>query len=110
MLIWTLRLIKISDLDKYKYTGYGIGFDSGAEFLFTDRNFEKNVIIFGADMSSYVHVDNKGKDILILGEGPTQGLDDTTLTVEAINFITVFYHLSQFYHLSILRNQEKDLY
>ena len=40
-------------------------------------------------MSSSVHVDNKGKDILILGEGPTQGLDDTTLTAEAkypINF------------------------
>ena len=45
----------------------------------------KNVIIFGADMSSSVHIDNKGKDILILGEGPTQGLlDDTTLTAEAI--------------------------
>ena len=43
-------------------------------------------------MSSYVHVDNKGKDILILGEGPTQGLDDTTLTEEAINFITVFLY------------------
>ena len=27
-------------------------------------------------MSSFVHVDNKGKDILIIGEGPTQGLDD----------------------------------
>ena len=41
-------------------------------------------------MSSSVHVDNKGKDILILGEEPTQGLDDTTLTSEAkypINFI-----------------------
>ena len=34
-------------------------------------------------MSSSVHVDNKGKDILILGEGPTQGLDDITLTAEA---------------------------
>ena len=33
-------------------------------------------------MSSSVHVDNKGKVILILGEGPTQGLDDTT-TAEA---------------------------
>ena len=32
----------------------------------------KNVIIFGADMSSSVHTDNKNKDILILGEGPTQ--------------------------------------
>ena len=44
---------------------------------------------FGADMSSSVHIDNKNKDILILGEGPTQGLDDSTLTTEAkcsINF------------------------
>ena len=39
-------------------------------------------------MSSSVHVANKNKNILILDEGPTQGLD-TTLTVEAkcpINF------------------------
>ena len=33
-------------------------------------------------MSSFVHVDNKEKDILILGEGPTQGLYDTKLTAE----------------------------
>ena len=26
-------------------------------------------------MSSSVHINNKGKDILILGKGPTQGLD-----------------------------------
>ena len=32
----------------------------------------KNVIIFGADVSSSVHVDNKGKDILIVGEGPAK--------------------------------------
>ena len=35
-------------------------------------------------MSSSVHIDNKGEDILILAEGLTQGLDDTTLTAEAI--------------------------
>ena len=49
----------------------------------------KNVIIFGANMSSSVDVNNKGKYILILGEEPTQGLDDTTLTAKAkytINF------------------------
>ena len=34
-------------------------------------------------MSSSVHIDNKGKDNLILGEGPRQGLDDMTLTAEA---------------------------
>ena len=36
-----------------------------------------------------MQIDNKGKYILILGEWPTQGLDDTTLTAEAkypINF------------------------
>ena len=33
-------------------------------------------------MSSSVHIDNKGKDILILGKGPTQGLDNTALTAE----------------------------
>ena len=34
-------------------------------------------------MSSTVHIDNKNRDILILGEGPTQALDDNTLTAEA---------------------------
>ena len=33
-------------------------------------------------MSSSVLVDNKKKYILILGEGPTQGLDGTTLIPE----------------------------
>ena len=49
----------------------------------------KNVIIFGVDMSSSVHIDNKKKDILIHGKRPTQGLDDIKLKAEAqysINF------------------------
>ena len=37
-------------------------------------------------MSSSVHINNKNKDILILGEGPTQGLDETTNTKYCINF------------------------
>ena len=49
----------------------------------------KNVIVFGAKLSLPVDIDNKNKDILTLGEGPTQGLDDSRLTAEAkypINF------------------------
>ena len=75
-------------VDKYKYSSYSMGFDSRSEFSLTVGSIRKNVI-FGADMSSSVHIDNKNKDILILGEEPTQGLDDTTLTAEAkylINF------------------------
>ena len=33
-------------------------------------------------MSSSVHVDNKEKDILILGKDPTQGLGEHSLTAE----------------------------
>ena len=33
-------------------------------------------------MSPSVHIDDKGKDILILGKGPSQGFDDTTLTAK----------------------------
>ena len=45
--------------------------------------WKKMLLCFWTDMSSSVHIDNKNKDILILGEGPTQGLYDTTLTAEA---------------------------
>ena len=48
-----------------------------------------NVSSFGADISSFAHNDDENKNILILGEGPTQRLHDTTLTAKAkylINF------------------------
>ena len=50
----------------------------------TGGRMRRNTIIFGADIGSSVHVDNKNKDILIFGEGAILGLDDTTLTTEAI--------------------------
>ena len=43
----------------------------------------KSAIIFGEDQISSVHNDNKKKDVLILGECPTQKLDDTTITAKA---------------------------
>ena len=65
---------------------YVIGFDRS--FSFTGGGFGQNVLIFGADMSNSIHIDNKGKDILVLGRGPTEGLE-STLTAEkmySINF------------------------
>ena len=59
------------------------------ERKFPTGGFGKNVTIFGADVGSSVHVDNKEKDISILGEGSTQRLDVTTLNTEkkySINF------------------------
>ena len=35
-------------------------------------------------MSSSPHIDNKGKNILILGKAPTQGLGEHSLTAEIL--------------------------
>ena len=74
-----VRLTKNANIDKYKCSGYGIGFDRRGTFSFPNSGFG---VISGVDMSSSAHVDSKKKDILILGEGPTQGLVGTTLTAE----------------------------
>ena len=88
-LFGSVKLTKNVNLDKCKYSGYDIGFDSRWELSLPYGSIKRNAIIFGADLSSSVHADNKGKDILILGEGPTQRLYGTTLTAEekySINF------------------------
>ena len=41
LLIGSVKLTKNADLDKYKYSGYGIGFESRSEFSFTDGSVGK---------------------------------------------------------------------
>ena len=57
--------------------------DRRSSFSFHGSGFGQNVLIFVADMSFSAHFDNKKKYILILGKGPTQGLEHT-LTAEKI--------------------------
>ena len=72
-LFGAVKLTKNYDIGKYKYSGYGIGFDSKGTFLHPSGGFCKNFIIFGADMSSSVNTNNKTRSILVFGEGHTQG-------------------------------------
>ena len=44
-------------------------------FSFPGTGLGRNVIIFGVDMRSSTNIDNRKKDNLILGKGPTQGLE-----------------------------------
>ena len=74
-LFGAVTLTKNSDIDKYGYSGYGIGFDRRGSFSFPSGGIGENVLIFGVDMSFSAHVDNKKKDVLVLGIGPTQGLN-----------------------------------
>ena len=80
-LFGAVKLVNNADVDKYKYSGYAIGFDRRENFSVAN-GFGKNVIIFGVDVNLSVYVDNKKQDILIFGEDPIQGLDDATLTAE----------------------------
>ena len=56
-------LTKNADIDKYRYSGYGIGFDRRSTFSFPGAGFGQNVLISGAGMSSSANIDNKKKDI-----------------------------------------------
>ena len=81
-------MTKNANIDRYGYSGYGIEFDRHGIFSFSGTGLGKNVIIFGIDMSSSTKIDNKKKDILILGKGLMQGLEHT-LSAEkmySINF------------------------
>ena len=87
-LFGVVKLTKNADVNKRKYFGYGIGFDGKGVFSHQIGSFSNNAIIFAVDMSSFVHIETK-KYILILGKGPTQRLEEHSLTVEkmySINF------------------------
>ena len=77
-LFGAVKLVKETDIDKYMYSGFGIWFDMKGAFSVGNRfgnnvmdlvkmdrlvgnGFDKNAIIFGVDMKSSVHVDNKKK-------------------------------------------------
>ena len=58
-----IKLTKNADIDKYGYSGYGIGFDKRSNFSFPGGGFGQNAIVFRVDKSSPTKIDNERKDI-----------------------------------------------
>ena len=83
-----VKLTKNPDIEKYKYSGYCIAFDRRGEFSFGD-GFGQNVKTLGADMGSFVHVNNKTRNILVLGKDFIQGIDTTTIYAEKMYSINL---------------------
>ena len=84
------------DNDNNNYKGYGICFDERSEFGHTiteggntHTTDTRNVLIFGADMSSSVRATNRANHIYLMGTGLTQGINDTTIYAEK-NFYRSF--------------------
>ena len=61
-------------MKKWVYSGYGVICDS-ADLWDFDNDFSRNVVIFGDDNSSSSHTDNRNNNILVLGKGPTCGIN-----------------------------------
>ena len=78
-----------TDNSKNNYKGYGISFDERSQFghTITEGGFKhttngRNVLLFGADMSFSVHAANRANHIYLMGDGLTQGINDTMIYVE----------------------------
>ena len=78
-----------TDYDKNNYKGYGICFDERSRFGHTitengraHTTNGRNALIFGVDMSFSTHATNRANHIYLMGEGLTQGINDTTIYIE----------------------------
>ena len=79
----------IQNNSKNNYKGYSLCFDERSNLSHTitqdgrqRTSNGKNVLIFGADMSSSIHATNRANHIYCFGEGLTQGINDTTIYAE----------------------------
>ena len=68
------NIVKNSDQEKYVYSGYRITFDSAGSWNF-GNDFTGNAVIFEIDNSSSSHSDSRKNNFLVLGEGPTYGIN-----------------------------------
>ena len=73
------KIAKNSDVNKYKNSAYGIGFDSKETFSHATGSFGNNAIIFGAIISSSTHSNNSANNILVLAKDFIQGINGTTI-------------------------------
>ena len=68
------NIVKNSDQEKYVYSGYRTTFDSAGSWNF-GNDFTGNAVIFEIDNSSSSHSDSRKNNFLVLGEGPTYGIN-----------------------------------
>ena len=84
----TAKLVRNPIKSKSSYNSRKIAFDGEGEWI-CGNDYAKNVVIIGVDNSSSSHTDNRKNNFLVLGEGPTFGMDRSNGAAEkwfSINF------------------------
>ena len=90
-----------TDTDKYIYSGYGLGFESTGQFSHPQGGMARNIIIFGVDLSNSVHATKK-KNILILGHGLTQKVNNTQFMQKKYIYLILVQKIKYFTQVYII--------
>ena len=96
-----------TDTDKYIYSGYGLGFDSTGRFSHPQGEMARNIIIFEVVLSNSIHATNKTQNVLILGHGLTQKVNNTTIYAEKM-YSPNFSAKKKIFCLSLHYNDNKS--
>ena len=88
-LFGTVKLVRNAIESKFTYNGRQIAFDGQVSWSF-NYGIARNVIIFCVDNTSSSHTNNRKNNFLVLAEGQTDDINDSTGAAEkriSINFI-----------------------
>ena len=80
---------------KFIYICWRIAFDGGSSWSF-GNDFARNVVIISVDNNSSYHTNNQKNNFLVLAEGPTDGINDSTVVRENKISINVSKEKTQF--------------
>ena len=98
-LIRATSIVKDCDEEKYVHSGYRMIFDSAGSCSFHSET-ARNVIIFGVHNSSSSHAENCKNNVLVLGTGPTFGINGRFGSPEK-NFSIDFSKANTTHYLSL---------
>ena len=73
----TVKLVRNAIKRKFTYNGQGKAFDGERTWNF-GNDFARNIVNFGFDGRSSSHTDNRKNNFLVIGEGPHDGINDST--------------------------------
>ena len=95
-----VKLVRNAIQTKFIYNGRGIAFD-GEGFWSFDNDSARNVVIFGVDNSSSSHTDNKKNNLLVLGEGLINGINDSNGAAGKKLVLTLVKQIQNFVYVCI---------
>ena len=88
------NVVKNSDKENYVHSGYGITFDGVGSWSFVN-DFARNIKTFCVDNSSLFHSENRKNNFIILGEGPTYGINGSFGSSEKKSLVLILLKQAQ---------------